>query len=76
METDKSKSLFSAAGFRVGTPQTAKQQELYALPSNKVERAKVKDEVFYVFKDKKAGVPMWAKELQHKRISSSVRSST
>jgi hypothetical protein len=39
METNNTKSLLSAAGFRVLTPQNAKQKELYAaLPNNKVER--------------------------------------
>ena len=55
--TDKTKSLLSQAGFRVRTPQTAKQHELYAsLPSNKLESGTVKGKVFYVFKDEKAGV--------------------
>lgn len=57
METDSTKSLLSTAGFRVRTPQTADQKELYAaLPNNKIEDAKVKGKVFYVFKDEKAGV--------------------
>jgi hypothetical protein len=47
METDNNtKSLLSQAGFRVRTPQTAKQKELYAtLPNNKVEHAIVKGKV-------------------------------
>ena len=49
-ETAKTTSLLSAAGFYTRTPQTAKQKELYAeLPSNKIERAKAKGKVFYVF---------------------------
>jgi hypothetical protein len=57
METDSTNSLLSTAGFRVRTPQTADQKELYAaLPNNKIEDAKVKGKVFYVFKDEKAGV--------------------
>ena len=68
METDKTKSLLSAAGFRTRTPQTAKQQELYAaLPSNKVERASVKGKVFYVFKDEQAGVAYVGGEPEHRR---------
>ena len=71
METDKpdkTKSLLSAAGFRVRTPQTAKQKELYAaLPSNKVERGTVKGKVFYVFKDEKAGVAYVGGEPEHQR---------
>jgi hypothetical protein len=69
METDNNtKSLLSAAGFRVRTPQTAKQKELYAaLPSNKIERATVKGKVFYVFKDEKAGVAYVGGEPEHQR---------
>jgi hypothetical protein len=68
METNSTKSLLSAAGFRARTPQTAKQQELYAaLPSNKIERATVKGKVFYVFKDEKAGVAYVGGEPEHRR---------
>jgi len=68
METGNTKSLLSAAGFQVRTPQTAKQRELYAaLPSNKVERATVKGKVFYVFKDEKAGVAYVGREAEHQR---------
>jgi hypothetical protein len=66
--TGNTKSLLSAAGFRVRTPQTAKQKELYAaLPSNKVERATLKGKVFYVFKDEKAGVAYVGGEPEHRR---------
>jgi hypothetical protein len=66
--TDKTKSLLSAAGFRVRTPQTAKQHELYAaLPSNKLERGTLKGKVFYVFKDEKAGVAYVGGEPEHQR---------
>jgi hypothetical protein len=68
METNKTTSLLSAAGFRVRTPQTAKQKELYAaLPSNKLERATVKGKVFYVFKDEKADVAYVGGEPEHQR---------
>ena len=58
METkNNTKSLLSEAGFRVRTPQTAKQRDVYAaLPNNKIEHATVKGKSFYVFKDEKAGV--------------------
>lgn len=57
METDNTKSLLSTAGFRARTPQTSDQRQLYAaLPNNKIEDAKVKGKVFYVYKDEKAGV--------------------
>ena len=68
METDNTKSLLSAAGFRQRTPHTAKQQELYAaLPNNRVEHAIVKGKVFYVFKDEKAGVAYVGGEPEHRR---------
>jgi hypothetical protein len=68
METDNTKSLLATAGFRVRTPQTADQKELYAaLPNNKIERANVKGKVFYVFKDEKAGVAYVGGESQHQR---------
>jgi hypothetical protein len=68
METNNTKSLLSQAGFRARTPQTPKQQELYAaLPSDKVERAVVKGKVFYVFKDEKAGVAYVGGEQAHQR---------
>ncbi len=68
METDNTKSLLSEAGFRVHTPQTAKQKELYAtLPSNKLEHATVNGKGFYVFKDEKAGVAYVGGEPEHRR---------
>ena len=68
METDSTKSLLSTAGFRVRTPQTADQKELYAaLSNNKIEDAKVKGKVFYVFKDEKAGVAYVGGEPEYRR---------
>ena len=69
METDNNtKSLLSQAGFRMRSPQTAKQKELYSsLPNNKVEHAIVKGEVFYLFKDEKAGVAYVGGEPEHRR---------
>ena len=68
METTKTTSLLSAAGFRVHTPQTAKQKELYtAFPSNELERGTVNGKVFYVFKDEKAGVEYVGGEPEHQR---------
>lgn len=67
-ETGNTKSLLSAAGFRVRTPQTADQKEIYAaLPNNKIEHAIVKGKVFYVFKDEKAGVAYVGGEPEHRR---------
>ena len=68
METNKTTSLLSQAGFRMHTPQTAKEKELYAgLPSYKLERGTMKGKVFYVFKDEKAGVEYVGGEPERRR---------
>ena len=68
METNKTTSLLSQAGFRMHTPQTAKEKDLYAaFPSNKLERGTLKGKVFYVFKDEKAGVAYVGGEPAHQR---------
>src|SRR5206468_9231157 len=50
-------SVLSAAGFRARTPQTPKQQQIYAaLPPYQVERATVpRKRGFYGFKEEKGG---------------------
>jgi len=61
-------SLLSAAGFHARTPQTPKQQQMYAaLPPYKVERATVKGKTFYVYKDEKAGVAYIGREQEYQR---------
>jgi hypothetical protein len=61
-------SLLTAAGFRARTPQTPKQQQIYAaLPPYKVERATVNGKVFYVYKDEKAGVAYIGREAEYQR---------
>ena len=68
MGSGNTTSLLSAAGFRVRTPQTPKQQQLYAaLPPYKVERATVQGHVFYVYKDEKAGVAYVGREQEYQR---------
>jgi hypothetical protein len=68
MEATNTKSLLSAAGFQVRTPQTPKQQQIYAaLPPYKVERGTVNGKTFYVFKDEKAGVAYVGRELEYQR---------
>jgi hypothetical protein len=68
METNNTKSLLASAGFRSRTPQTKKQQEIYAsLPNNKLERTTVKGKVYYVFKDETAGVAYVGGEPEHQR---------
>jgi len=61
-------SLLSAAGFRVKTPQTPKQQQIYAaLPPYQVERATVNGHVFYVYKDEKQGVAYIGREQEYQQ---------
>ena len=68
METNKTTSLLSQAGFRMHTPQTAQEKELYAaFPSNKLERGTVKGKAFYVYKDEKAGVEYVGGAREHQR---------
>jgi hypothetical protein len=68
MDSGNTTSLLSAAGFRVRTPQTPKQQQIYAaLPPYKVERAVVKGHTFYVYKDEKAGVAYIGREQEYQR---------
>jgi hypothetical protein len=66
--SSNTESLLTAAGFRVKTPQTPKQQQIYAaLPPYQVERATVKGQVFYVYKDEKAGVAYVGREQEYQR---------
>ena len=68
MGSGNTTSLLSAAGFHAHTPQTPKQQELYAaLPPYKVERATLKGHVFYVYKDEKAGIAYVGREQEYQR---------
>jgi hypothetical protein len=68
MGSANTESLLSAAGFRVRTPQTPKQQQIYAaLPPYQVQRATVKGQVFYVYKDEKAGVAYVGREAEYQR---------
>jgi hypothetical protein len=62
-------SLLSAAGFRQRTPQTPKQQQIYAaLPPYHVERATVPGKgVFYVYKDEQAGLAYVGREQEYQR---------
>jgi hypothetical protein len=62
-------SLLTAAGFRARTPQTPKQQQIYAaLPPYQVERATVPGKgVFYVYKDEKAGLAYVGREQEYQQ---------
>ena len=68
-EKANTQSLLSEAGFRVRTPETARQKEIYAaLPAYKVERATVQGKgVFYVYKDENAGVAYVGREEEYQR---------
>jgi hypothetical protein len=68
MAANNTKSQLSAAGFQVRTPQTPKQQQLYAaLPNQQIQRAHVNGKVFYVFKDEKEGVAYVGHEPEYQR---------
>ena len=68
MGSGNTTSLLSAAGFRARTPQTPKQQQLYAsLPPYTVEHATVNGRAFYVYKDEKAGVAYVGHEADYQR---------
>ena len=69
MESGNTTSLLTAAGFRARTPQTPKQQQIYAaLPPYQVERATIKGKgVFYVYKDEKAGLAYVGREPEYQR---------
>src|SRR6201982_1127357 len=62
-------ALLSAAGFHTRTPQTPKQQQIYAaLPPYQVERATIPGKgVFYVYKDEKAGIAYIGREPEYQR---------
>jgi hypothetical protein len=68
-ESANTTSLLTAAGFRARTPQTPRQQQIYAaLPPYKVERATVPGKgVFYVYKDEKAGLAYVGREQEYQR---------
>ena len=69
MGSGNTTSVLSAAGFRVRTPQTPKQQQIYAaLPPYQVQHATVPGKgVFYVYKDEKAGIAYVGREAEYQR---------
>jgi hypothetical protein len=68
MGSGNTTSLLTAAGFRARTPQTPKQQEIYAaLPPYTVEHATMKGRAFYVYKDEKAGLAYVGHEQEYQR---------
>ena len=69
MGSANTESLLTAAGFRARTPQTPKQQQIYAaLPPYQVERATVPGKgVFYVYKDEKSGLAYVGREQEYQQ---------
>jgi hypothetical protein len=69
MGSGNTTSLLTAAGFRARTPQTPKQQQIYAaLPPYQVQHATVPGKgVFYVYKDEKAGIAYIGREAEYQR---------
>jgi hypothetical protein len=57
LDASNQESLLTAAGFRVRTPETPKQRELFtAAPAYKVERVTLNGKTFYAYKQEKKGV--------------------
>ncbi|HEY4284574.1 MAG TPA: hypothetical protein VGM62_16045 [Chthoniobacterales bacterium] len=68
MESNNTKSLLSAAGFHVRTPETPLQKEIYGtLTNHRVERVSAKGKVVYVFKDQESGVAYVGREPEYQR---------
>jgi hypothetical protein len=68
MGSTNTKSLLSAAGFHVRTPQTPLQKEVYtALPAYRVERVSEGNKVLYVYKDEGEGVAYVGREPEYQR---------
>ena len=60
--------LLSAAGFRVRTPETAAQKQIYAeLPPYKVQRGTHQGKTFYAYKDEKQGVAYVGGEAEYQK---------
>lgn len=60
--------LLSAAGFRVVTPESDRQEEIYAmLPAYKVHRGNHEGKVFYAYKDETQGVAYVGGEKEYQR---------
>jgi hypothetical protein len=61
-------SVLGAAGFRLRTPETPKQKEIFAtLPSYKVEGIVVKGRKYYVYKDEGKGMALIGGEAEYQR---------
>jgi hypothetical protein len=61
-------SLLTAAGFRIRTPKTAKQQQIYAsVPPYKIQHGVVNGKVFYAYKDPAKGVAYVGGEAEYQQ---------
>ena len=68
MESSNTKSLLSASGFHVRTPQTPLQKEVYSmLEPYRVERITYKDKTLYAYKDEKAGIAYVGRDLEYQK---------
>jgi hypothetical protein len=68
MGASSTEPLLSAAGFRVQTPDSAKQRELFdALPSYRLQRGKHEGKTFYAYKDEKQGVAYVGGEKEYQK---------
>ena len=67
-------SLLGAAGFRLRTPETPKQKEIFAsLPSYKVESLVVNGHKFYVYKDESKGLALVGHQVEYDRYRQMAR---
>ena len=68
LDAPNQRNLLSAAGFRVLTPTTAKQKELYAAAEPyKVLRGDKDGQIFYAYKDEKQGIAYVGGEGEYQR---------
>lgn len=60
--------LLSAAGFRVQTPETGRQRELFdSLPPYRLQRGNHQGKIFYAYKDEKQGVAYIGGEKEYQK---------
>jgi len=68
MNASSTEPLLSAAGFRVRTPQTTAQKEIYAaLPPYKVQRGSYHGKIFYAYKNEQQGVAYVGGETEYQK---------
>lgn len=68
MGASRTEPLLSAAGFRVKTPENARQREIYAeLPPYKLQRGNYQGKTFYAYKDEKQGVAYVGGEAEYQK---------